>query len=185
MHTSKTVQKQQAKQLEDLAQELASLSPPVLATLPVDDLFKEEIREARDLKGGARKRQIKYIAKTLRQGDPEPIFDFLAHRKGSKLKQDRDFHELERMRDAIIAEAIDAYRDALMQGEQFLEQSWRSDALEAAVERWPDLDQMAVHRAATRFAATRKPVYKRDIFRQLKATMERQSYRQAPITEGA
>jgi ribosome-associated protein len=176
MIISKTVQKQQAKQLEVLAHELATLSQAELAALPADEALKTEIRETRGLKGGSLKRQVKYIAKTLRQGDPEPILEFLAHRRGSKLKQDREFHELERLRDAIIAEAIDAHRQAQMEGEPFLEKEWESDALTAAVENWPGLDRVAVHRAATRFAVSRKPDYKRDIFRQLKAAMEKQQF---------
>jgi ribosome-associated protein len=176
MTISKTVQKQQAKQLETLAHELASLSPAEVAALPVDELLKAEIRETWGLKGGSHKRQVKYIAKTLRQGDPEPIFEHLARRRGSKLKQDREFHELERVRDAIIADAIDAHRQALTQGEPFLEQSWGSDALAAAAESWPSLEKVAVHRAATRFAVSRKPDYKRDIFRQLKTAMEKQQF---------
>jgi ribosome-associated protein len=176
MNISKTVQKQQAKQLEELAHELASLSPAEVAALPVDELLKTEIREIRGLKGGSRKRQVKYVAKTLRQGDPEPIFEFLARRRGSKLKQDREFHELERIRDAIIAEAIDAHRQAFSQSEPFLEQAWQSEALATAAESWPSLDKVAVHRAATRFAVSRKPDYKRDILRQLRAAMEKQQF---------
>jgi ribosome-associated protein len=176
MNVSRTIQKKQAKQLEELAMELVTLSRAELAALPADEPLKAEILESRDLKGGARKRQVKYIAKNLRHSDPEPLFEFLAQRKGSKLKEDQEIHELERLRDAIIGEAIAAYQEAQASGLRFLEQEWQSESNEEAAEKWPKLEKIAVHRAATRFAVTRKPAYKKDIFRQLKTAKEKQQF---------
>jgi ribosome-associated protein len=176
MYFSKTIRKRQAKELEELAMELATLSPTELASLPADEALKTEIKGVRGLKGGSRKRQVKYIAKTLRQIDPEPLFIYLSRKRGSKLEEDRAFHELERLRDAIIAEAIDAHRQTLAERLPFQEQDWRCDSLREAAGNWPDLDVVAVRRAATRFAVTRRPAYKKEIFRQLKAALERQQF---------
>jgi ribosome-associated protein len=176
MDISKTAKKRQAGQIEDLARELIELGAAELAALPTDDALKDEIRATKGLKAGARKRQIKHIAKELRRGDPEPLLAFLAQRRGSKLQKDREFQELEQLRDAIIAEAIASQRENESAGLSLREQDWESAALAEAADRWPDLDRPAIHLAATRFAMSRKPVYKRDIFRQLKAAKERQHY---------
>jgi ribosome-associated protein len=176
MYFSKTARKQQAKELEELAMELATLSPAELTALPADEPLKTEIREVRGLQGGSRKRQVKYIARTLRQLDPEPLFNFLTRKRGSKLEKDRVFHDLERLRDAIIAEAIDGQRLAMAARLVFPEPDWQCEALQEAVENWPDLDRIAVRQAAIRFALTRKPAHKKEIFRQLKAALERRQF---------
>lgn len=176
MNISKSAKKRQAGRIEDLARELVELAPAEVAALPEDEELKKEILEAKGLKAGARKRQIKFIAKELRQRDSEPFFAFLAERKGSKLQQDREFHELEQLRDAIIVEAIDAQHHHEAEGRSLQEGEWESAALAEAADRWPALDRPAVHQAATRFAMSRKPAYKRDIFRHLKAARDRQRY---------
>ncbi|MDA8163674.1 MAG: DUF615 domain-containing protein [Desulfobacteraceae bacterium] len=176
MDISKSERKRQAGQIEELAMELVELAPAELAALPADHELKQEIRDAGGLKAGARKRQIKHIAKELRRVDTGPFLAFLAQRKGSKLQENREHQELEQVRDAIIAEAIDAQREKETEGFPLREQDWESATLAEAAERWPDLDQGAVHQAATRFAMSRKPAYKRDIFRHLKAAKERQNF---------
>ncbi|MEJ2032986.1 MAG: ribosome biogenesis factor YjgA [Deltaproteobacteria bacterium] len=177
MDISKSEKKRMAGRIEDLARELTELAPAELAALPADDSLKKEISDVKGLKAGARKRQIKFIAKELRRRDSEPFFAFLAQRKGSKLQHNQEFHELEQLRDVIIAEAIDAQRQNETTGMPLRGQDWESAALAEAADRWPDLDRSAIHKAAIRFAISRKPAYKRDIFRHLKAAKERQHYR--------
>ena len=176
MEVSRSAQKRLAKQVEQLAQELVELSAAELARVPCDEPLKRDIAEARSLKGGSRKRQIKYIAKALRQSDPAPLFAFLAQSKGSKLEQNREFHELERLREAILDEAIAAYRNAREQESPFHENNWQSRVLSEAAASYPELEKTAVHRAASRFAVTRKPVYRREVFRLLRAAQERRRY---------
>lgn len=176
MDISKSAKKRLAGRIEDLARELAELAPAEVAALPSEVELKKEIEKVKGLKAGARKRQIKFLAKELRRRDPEPLFAFLAERKGSKLQQVQEFHELEQLRDAIIVEAIDAQHHYEAEGRSLQEKDWESGALLEAADRWPSLDRPAVHQAATRFAMSRKPAYKRDIFRHLKAARDRQRY---------
>jgi len=172
---SRSELKRQAKGLEILAMELADLSAGEIATLPCAPELRQEIDLARTLKGGARKRQIKFISKALRQMDAAPLFAFLENKKGSKLKKDKAFHELERLRDAIIQEAIDTYSHRGEPNDE-PEPGHILPAIVQAGEYFPDgkLDQSPLLQTAIKFARTRKPVYKREIFRSLQAAQERQ-----------
>lgn len=169
---SRSEQKRRVKSLEELATELVSLSPNEIKRLPCEELLKDQINDTASLKTGARKRQIKYIAKQIRQTDFEPLFTFLTEQKGSKLKQIKKFHELERLRDDIMTEAIEARREAEDRDER-LDSNWHSSLIDIAAEQFPGLDQGAVKAAAINYARSRKPVFNREIFRLLKAAMER------------
>ena len=178
-HTiSRSEKKRRAKNIENLAGELVALSPADIAKLACDDFLKADIRDAGSMKAGARKRQIKYITKQLRNSDFEPLLDFLVEKKGSKLKETRDFHELERLRDDIISEAIVACREAEHLGRPF-DSSWHSELIVQAAEHYERLDADAIKIAAIKFAKIRKPAYSREIFRILKAAQEQQRFRQA------
>ncbi|MFC1523953.1 ribosome biogenesis factor YjgA [Thermodesulfobacteriota bacterium] len=170
---SKTELKRLAKQIEHLAAELVQLSAREINTLPCDSFLRKELLLVDGLKGGARKRQIKYIAKELRELETEPFFAFLEEKRGSKLKHNREFHEIERLRDAILNDAIEAIKKKQSQGEYYLDSDWESPSLLAASEAFPSLDIKAVHTSATRFAHTRKQTYSREIFRLLKGAQER------------
>ena len=168
---SRSEQKRRVKSLEDLAAELTSLSTNEIKRLTCEEFIRQEILSTADMKGGSRKRQIKYIAKQIRQSDFEPLFTFLAEQKGSKLKQNKKFHELERLRDDIVTEAIEAGREAEGRNER-LDSSWESNLIGVATSQFPALDQAAVKTAAINFAKSRKPVFNREIFRLLKAAMD-------------
>ncbi|MDD5758770.1 MAG: ribosome biogenesis factor YjgA [Desulfobulbaceae bacterium] len=170
---SRSEQKRRVKSLEDLATELTHLSANEIKRLPCDDFLKNEILTASGLKSGARKRQLKYITKQIRQADYEPLFVFLAEKKGSKLKQDKTFHELEKLRDDIITEAIEAGREAEGRSER-LDVNWDSSLITLAAQKFPGFDQNAAKHAAISYAKSRKPVFNREIFRLLKAAMEHQ-----------
>ena len=172
---SRTEKKRRARNLEQLGAELAELSPQEISKLPCDQFIRDEIMAVRDLKAGARKRQLKYLAKNLRQMDAEPLYDFLTERKGSALQQRKEFHELENLRDSIINDALAATGE-LPDPDEELEQQWPSPALEAAGKLFPDLDLAAVREAARRYTRNRNVVHSREIFRALKAAAERERW---------
>lgn len=182
LSSSRSEQKRQAKNIETLAFELAELSTADIKKLPCHEELKQEIAMAKTFTGGARKRQLKHVAKGLRDVDPAPIYDFLTEKKGSRLRQARDFHELEQLREQIISEALQAGRQAQEQEEQ-LHENWQSTVAETARRQFPSLDIVAVNRAAVRYARTRKPVYRREIFRQLKASQDRLQFQTQPETK--
>lgn len=172
---SKSEKKRRAKNIEELATELVDLSPQEIRKLPCEDFIKNEIMAARDLKAGARKRQIKFLTKNLRELDAGPLFDFLSEKKGSNLQQKKEFHELENLRDNIINDAIAAARDAMAANEE-LDRHWHSPALQSAAELFPKLDLDAVRISAWRYTRSRKPALSKEIFRLLKAAAERKRW---------
>ena len=107
-YISKSEKKRIYRQVDDLAVEVANLSDKELRAFPGGPVIHEEIVATRGLKGGSRKRQIKYLAKVLRQGPLEEIYLFVTNRKGSQLHAQKQFHTAERMRDTLINEAIDS-----------------------------------------------------------------------------
>mgnify|MGYP001331237638 CR=1 FL=1 len=175
LYISRSEKKRQAKNIEEIAKELAELSNADLRKLPCPELLKEEIVATRGLDGGALKRQIKFIAKELRQVEVEDILLFLAQRKGSRLKENNEFHQLEHLREEIISEVIQAWDLARQHGER-LQETWHSEVIAATSHRFDGLDTAALRKSALRYAATRKPAHRREIFRQLQAAMERQRF---------
>jgi ribosome-associated protein len=104
---SRTEKKRQAKEIETLSKELASLPPGDLAKLPCDDFLRAEIKAVSKLKAGSRNRQIKYIAKELRKQPIDELLNFLEERRGSRLKTNIAHKELERLKNDIIGAALD------------------------------------------------------------------------------
>ncbi|MBU0728608.1 MAG: DUF615 domain-containing protein [Proteobacteria bacterium] len=173
--TSRSELKRRAQRIEDLAQELVKLSVKNITNLPCPEYLVPEILAAQKIKGGAKKRLIKYIAKELRNIETDPILDFLEEKRGSKLKENRDFHELEHLRDTILNETIAAFDEARSQNES-LSPKWESPSLASLRETFPDLDLLSIQQLAFRFARTRKITLNREIFRMLKGAFEKAKF---------
>jgi ribosome-associated protein len=177
MDISRSEKKRQAVRVEKLAGELADLSPTEIRKLPVDDFLKQEILALLKLQAGARKRQIKFIAKELREHEQmyHDLSAYLAQRKGSRIREKDQFHELENLRQAIITDAISALEEARAQ-DLPLPADWPSPSLEQVALLFPALDLENIRVLASRFARTRKIAHSREIFRQLKSARERKEY---------
>jgi ribosome-associated protein len=171
MELSRSEQKRRIKQLGKLVVELVGLPTGVLKKLPVTEEVRELVQETRGLKGGARKRQIKYITKLLRSEPVETLYDFLAERKGGELFRKKQFHELEYLRDILIEEAIAARRQAQEEQRDLTEQ-WQSKVVEEIVGELPAIDDRELSRLAFLFAMTRNKKHSREIFRMLQAAGE-------------
>jgi len=169
---SRSEKKRRAKALETLAVELIALPKRTIGQLPCESFLKDEILRAASLKGGARKRQLKYISKNLRQMECEPILDFLAAERGSRLKEKRLFHELESLRDKIVADAFEARRRAQEEDLPFAGRDWPSGAVDTACKIYPAAQELLLKEAAAGFVVTNKPTYKRELFRLLKTAEE-------------
>ena len=71
---SKSAKKREVIALQKLGEELITLKPSDLDTLPLDDRLREAIAEAQVIRAhGALRRQKQYIGKLMRQIDPEPL----------------------------------------------------------------------------------------------------------------
>ena len=168
---SKSEMKRRFKQEEEAAMELALLSDKDLKKLEVSEDLKKEILQCRTVKGGSRKRQVKYMAKLMREESVDDILEFLAARKGSKLKNNKLHHEAERLRDAIITEAIEQ-QQLCLQASMPWEPDWDGELIDALVERY-SMDGGDLRRTVHQYVKTRFHNLYKEVFRIVKAALEK------------
>ncbi len=106
--TNKTQVKRELDSLMALGKSIAGLSKGQYETINLPDSFRLAITEVRKLsKGGAIKRQFKYIGKLLRDM-PEDEVEAIFHGLDKQLNKDRAatarLHSLEQWRDRLVAE---------------------------------------------------------------------------------
>lgn len=168
---SRTEQKRRIKEVEKLVKELVELPEQQLNKIPCESEVVELFTEIPALKGGSRKRQIKYITKILKNEPLEELYDFLAKRKGAHLREKKQFHELEYLRDALLDEAIED-RKILKSEQQELSETWSSEMVVEIEKLFPEIDTVALKRISAIFARTRQIRHGREIFRLLRAAQE-------------
>ena len=102
---SKTRRKKQMSDLQDVGAELVALSAEQLARIEMPDNLREAVVEARRFtKHEARRRQIQYIGRIMRDIDAGPIVEQLAALKAPSKRQTALFHVAERWRTELIAD---------------------------------------------------------------------------------
>lgn len=170
---SKSEQKRRFKQVETAAAELSLLSDNDLARLPASEALKAEIVGCRTMKGGARKRQVKYLAKIMREESVEEILAYLAANKGSKLKENRLHQEVERLRDLLVNEVIDFQQEAQQQ-RMHLEMDWPGESL-LAVAASLAIPEGELRSSLYQYARTRGQNHYREVFRMIKAAQEKKA----------
>lgn len=168
---SRSEQKRLFKMTESLAKELAEFSNNDLKKFPGEDEVKEAILDCRGLKGGARKRQIKYLAKVLRQFPTDEIYAFLKDKKGSALKEKQVLHEAERWRDVLINEAMEMYDDCRRHQTTF-EPDWHSDILNDMLAELSSLNETDIRRTVYQYVKARNIAHYRELFRMIKAAID-------------
>ncbi|WP_136807489.1 ribosome biogenesis factor YjgA [Desulfosediminicola flagellatus] len=172
-YISKSEVKRQFKQTEKVAEELADFTNKDLKKLPCSDELKEEIIATRGLKGGSRKRQIKHLAKVMRQEPLDEIYNYLQERKGSNLKDKKSFHEAERVRDAIISEAIQNQEETMQEHRQW-DMDWPAFEITYAVGHYPALEEQEIRKIVYSYVKTRNRLHYRELFRMIKAAIDQE-----------
>lgn len=81
-----------------------ALNPANLAKIPLDENVREAIELAQRLKLEARRRQIQYVGKLLRNVDHEPIQEALDKVENRHNQQQALLHKLEMIRDDLVAQ---------------------------------------------------------------------------------
>lgn len=179
---SKSEKKRRAKNIEQMVHELAALPVGEIINLPCGEELQQEVVKTKNLKSGARKRQIKYITKLLRQHPIEDLFLYLEEKKGSNLKQKREFHELEHLRDSLINEAVQVYglwrEGEYGDKEVSIESIWESETIKVIKSRFSGIDHKMMRKLALQFARSHNKRFSRELFRMLKAAGERAQFRQ-------
>lgn len=115
-YASKSARKRHAQELQDLGKRLAALKPDVLAGFDLPDAVVHALHEYNRFKSNeARRRQLQFIGKQMRQLDTAPIIAQLGVVDGHAVSVKQALHQLERWRERLLAddssltEFIDAY----------------------------------------------------------------------------
>ena len=100
---SKTKIKEAMHELQDLGAELVELSVGQLKRINLQEDLLAAVRECQKITShGARRRQIMYSGKMLRNIDEEPIRAGLALIRGDSAAENARLHRLERMRTRLL-----------------------------------------------------------------------------------
>ncbi|MEW6218319.1 MAG: DUF615 domain-containing protein [Thermodesulfobacteriota bacterium] len=172
LQPSRSAQRRWARSILDLAEALLALPAAALRDLPAAAELKALVAAGQAMKpGAARRRQAKTVASLLRASDDlEGIALWQAQRQGHRREAALAFQELERQRNAILAEAYGIARH------QTPERGAPAPALASVQElasQLPSLDARAVEQAAWRHARTGHPSARRQVLQLLRAAHER------------
>jgi len=102
--TSKTRKKKDMLALQDLGAKLVELNEQQIETMQLPEALREAVLEARRLsKREARRRQLQFIGRLMRDIDAAPIRDRLDEWLGQGREHTAQLHTLERWRDELLA----------------------------------------------------------------------------------
>lgn len=101
---SKTQRKQQMEDLQALGEELAALSTDRIKRIEIPEDLRDAVREAQRMTrpDEAKRRQMQYIGKLMRNVDVEPIRQALAQVRGESASETAKLHRLERLRSEFL-----------------------------------------------------------------------------------
>jgi len=103
---SKTRRKAQMHALQSLGEALVELKPSRLAELELPERLAEAIADARGIsKWEAKRRQLQFIGRLMRDIDPQPIGAKLAQWASGEHAQNARFHDVEAWRDELLKSA--------------------------------------------------------------------------------
>ena len=103
---SKSQRKRDMDALQDIGAELTELNEQQLATIDLPESLRDAVREARGMKHNeARRRQVQYIGKLMRQiDDPAPIRSKLDGFLSVSAEKTAQLHHIERWRERLLAD---------------------------------------------------------------------------------
>ncbi|MCK9512192.1 MAG: DUF615 domain-containing protein [Pigmentiphaga sp.] len=100
---SKSQRKRDMSALQELGEKLVALPASRLAQLPLAERLLDAIREAQRIKSHeARRRQLQYVGKLMREADAETIAAQLHEWDSGSREQNDRFHALEQWRDRLL-----------------------------------------------------------------------------------
>ena len=102
---SKTQRKKEMHALQALGEQLVELAPEQLAELALPERLADAIVEARRIAGfEARRRQMQYIGRLMRQVDAAPIAERIAGLKIAARAANARQHEVEQWRERLLGD---------------------------------------------------------------------------------
>lgn len=155
---SKSQRKRDADSIRDLGSRLAQLGPSELATIPLTDDIIAAITELNRIRAhGARKRQLGYLAKRMRQIDVEPIEAALEKLRQAARANTKSLHTIENWRDRMLGDISDESP---------------KEALTAFLDQYLDADRQQFRhlqrQALTERKADRPPAAARQLFKAIR-----------------
>lgn len=157
---SKSARKRQMLHLQSVGEALLALNDKQLAAIPVEDeQLLTAIRDCRKIRSNsARKRQLQFIGKLMRGVDATPIEAALASLHDAKLRDADAFHELEQLREDILAPG--------------------AEGVELAIGRFPQADRQRLRQLVLQHHREvdqgKPPAASRKLFRYLRELREAQ-----------
>jgi ribosome-associated protein len=128
--------KRETQELRDMGEQLVLLAKSQLEKITLDDSLKAAIKEARRLKNlDARRRQLQYIGKLLRNIDVTDIKHSLEKLNHQSQTFRQHFAKLEEWRNRFISEGNDAIEDFIAQYPQADRQQLRNLQRQACREK--------------------------------------------------
>lgn len=110
---SKTELKRDMEELQKLGEELVGLKPSVLEKFPIPEDLAHAISDAQRFKNEARRRQLQYIGKVMRNIDIEPLQAALDKYRNKHSQASAELHKLEQLRDSVIEQGDVAINQVL------------------------------------------------------------------------
>src|SRR6267378_2280822 len=100
---SKTERKRVMHELQALGERLIGLNSEQLAAIALPENLHEAVEQARRItKHEARRRQLQYIGRLMRDVDPEPIREKLRVWDGVSIEETARLHRIERWREKLL-----------------------------------------------------------------------------------
>ncbi|MEE9321063.1 MAG: ribosome biogenesis factor YjgA [Granulosicoccus sp.] len=152
---SKSQRKRDADVVRQLGATLAALGESERATIPLSDEVRAAIDEYNRIhQRGARKRQLGFLAKRLRQIDLGPVELALERLRQITRSQTDSLHRVEHWRNRLLGE---------------VDSESSSEALTAFIENYPSADRQQMRqlqrRSLAEHEAGRPPAHARQLFR--------------------
>ncbi len=171
---SRSQRKREAEQITRLGERISGLSENDLRKLPLDERVRAAVDELRKIRSfGARKRQLHYLGKVLRNAELAPIHAALKAIQLSANAETRLLHASEKWRDRLLTEgnsAIEAflqdYPDSDRQQIRQLVRNHGRESARASHDRCASVDAHAS--AGTQHGGTKAA---REIFKLIRTTL--------------
>src|SRR6202522_1199467 len=113
---SKSARKRESASLKELGVKLSALPDQEIKALDLPENLFIALRDLRRLPShGAQVRQRQYIGKLMRNIDPEPVLAKMAERKQRHDLEIRHFQQIERGRDRLLSERVNAIEELLQE----------------------------------------------------------------------
>ncbi len=111
---SKSQRKREMHDLKQLGVDLLEFSEDALRQLVLPELLLDALLTAKHITAhGARKRQLQFVGKLLKEIDADPLRDAVDAHKHQRLTNTREFHQLEQLRDQLVLKGDDALNQVL------------------------------------------------------------------------